>query len=67
MVMEHLPGTPLLTRDSLDSMKTDSVAPGPIDPERGIVPDRARCPGTVLSDGKETAWWRRCVHVRAEH
>jgi len=37
-VFEMLPGPPMLTRDNLDSMKTDSVMSGPIAPELGITP-----------------------------
>lgn len=37
--LEHLPGDPLMSRDNLDSMKTDNVASAPISPELGIVPD----------------------------
>lgn len=38
MVLEHLPGEPLMTRDNLDSMSVDNVAMAPIAPELGIVP-----------------------------
>lgn len=37
-LLEHLPGTPLMSRDNLDSMKVDNVASGTIDPELGIRP-----------------------------
>lgn len=33
MLLEHAPGTPLITRDNLDSMKVDNVASGPVAPE----------------------------------
>jgi uncharacterized protein YbjT (DUF2867 family) len=33
MLLEHAPGTPLMSRDNLDSMKVDNVASGPIAPE----------------------------------
>jgi NADH dehydrogenase len=36
VLLEHLPGEPLMTRDNLDSMKVDNVAAGPVDPELGI-------------------------------
>lgn len=36
MVMEHMPGRPLISRDNLDSMKIDNVASSPIDPELWI-------------------------------
>jgi uncharacterized protein YbjT (DUF2867 family) len=36
LLMEHLPGRPLMSRDNLDSMKVDNVASGPIDPELWI-------------------------------
>jgi len=36
MVLEHMPGQPLITRDNLDSMKVDNVASSPIDPELWI-------------------------------
>lgn len=35
---EVAPGEPMLTRDNLDSMKTDSVLSGPLAPELGIEP-----------------------------
>jgi len=35
-LFELLPGPPMLTRDNLDSMKTDNVMSGPIAPELGI-------------------------------
>jgi uncharacterized protein YbjT (DUF2867 family) len=38
MLMEHMPGEPLITRDNLASMKIDNVASHPIDPELGITP-----------------------------
>jgi uncharacterized protein YbjT (DUF2867 family) len=37
-LFEMLPGPPMLTRDNLDSMKTDNVMTGPIAPELGITP-----------------------------
>jgi NADH dehydrogenase len=36
MTMEMAPGVPLISRDNLDSMKTPSVASGPLAPELGI-------------------------------
>lgn len=33
MLLEHMPGGPLMSRDNLDSMKTDNVASGSIAPE----------------------------------
>jgi NADH dehydrogenase len=38
MLLEHLPGEPLMTRDNLDSMKVDNVASSPIDPELEVTP-----------------------------
>jgi uncharacterized protein YbjT (DUF2867 family) len=38
LVLEHMPGGPLMSRDNLDSMKVDNVAQGPIAPELGIKP-----------------------------
>jgi uncharacterized protein YbjT (DUF2867 family) len=38
MLMEKLPGQPLLSRDNLLSMKVDNVATGPMAPELDIVP-----------------------------
>jgi uncharacterized protein YbjT (DUF2867 family) len=35
-LFEMLPGPPMLTRDNLDSMKTDNVMSGPIAPELGV-------------------------------
>ncbi len=39
-VLEHMPGGPIMSRDNLDSMKTDNVAKGKIAPELGIEPAR---------------------------
>ncbi|VXC54228.1 NAD-dependent dehydratase [Burkholderia sp. 8Y] len=36
MTLEMAPGEPLMSRDNLDSMKTPSVASGPLAPELGI-------------------------------
>lgn len=36
MVMEHMPGETVMSRDNLDSMKVDNVASTGIDPELGI-------------------------------
>lgn len=38
LVLEHLPGRTLMSRDNLMSMKVDNVASGPLDPRLGIVP-----------------------------
>lgn len=38
MIMEHLPGDPLLTRDNLASMSVDNVASGPVDEELWLNP-----------------------------
>jgi uncharacterized protein YbjT (DUF2867 family) len=38
MALELAPGEPMMSRDNLDSMKTPSVASGPIAPELGIDP-----------------------------
>jgi uncharacterized protein YbjT (DUF2867 family) len=35
---ECLPGEPLMSRDNLDSLKTDNVATKPIDPVFGVIP-----------------------------
>lgn len=48
MMMEWLPGTPLLTRDNLDSMRIDSVSQRGIAPELGVQPTRLE---TVLANG----------------
>ncbi|NLZ10046.1 MAG: complex I NDUFA9 subunit family protein [Alcaligenaceae bacterium] len=37
-LFECLPGPPLMSRDNLDSLKTDNVLVGPLAPELGIVP-----------------------------
>ncbi len=37
-ILEHMPGTPLMSRDNFDSMAIDNVASGPIAPELGITP-----------------------------
>jgi len=34
---ECLPGEPLMSRDNLDSLKTDNVSAAPMDPQLGIV------------------------------
>lgn len=36
--LEMLPGTPLMSRDNVDSLKADNVAASPIAPELGIAP-----------------------------
>ncbi|SAK39176.1 NAD-dependent epimerase/dehydratase [Caballeronia fortuita] len=36
MTMEMAPGEPIISRDNLDSMKTPSIASGPLAPELGI-------------------------------
>jgi NADH dehydrogenase len=36
MTLEMAPGEPLMSRDNLDSMKTPSIASGPLAPELGI-------------------------------
>jgi uncharacterized protein YbjT (DUF2867 family) len=33
LLLEHAPGTPMMSRDNLDSMKVDNVASGPLAPE----------------------------------
>jgi uncharacterized protein YbjT (DUF2867 family) len=38
LLLEHAPGSPLMTRDNLDSMKIDNVAKSPIASELGIEP-----------------------------
>jgi uncharacterized protein YbjT (DUF2867 family) len=38
MLLEHMPGGPLMSRDNLDSMKTDNVATMPPHSELGITP-----------------------------
>jgi uncharacterized protein YbjT (DUF2867 family) len=38
LCLELLPGTPLMSRDNVDSLKTSNVASGPIAPELGITP-----------------------------
>jgi NADH dehydrogenase len=35
---ECLPGEPLMSRDNLDSLKTDNVATKPMDPVFGVIP-----------------------------
>ena len=37
-LLEHAPGGPLMTRDNLDSMRSDNVASGPIAAELDIQP-----------------------------
>lgn len=37
-ILEHMPGTPLMSRDNFDSMAIDNVASGPLDPALGITP-----------------------------
>jgi NADH dehydrogenase len=36
MTLEMAPGEPMMSRDNLDSMKTPSIASGPLAPELGI-------------------------------
>ncbi|MBC7413637.1 MAG: complex I NDUFA9 subunit family protein [Herminiimonas sp.] len=38
LMLEWMPGGPLMSRDNLDSMKQDNIASGPIAPELGITP-----------------------------
>ncbi|NDP60672.1 MAG: complex I NDUFA9 subunit family protein [Oxalobacteraceae bacterium] len=38
LVLEFAPGGPVMSRDNLDSMKTDNVMRGPIAPELGVTP-----------------------------
>jgi NADH dehydrogenase len=37
-IMEHLPGTPLMSRDNLDSMKIDNIASADMWPALGLIP-----------------------------
>jgi uncharacterized protein YbjT (DUF2867 family) len=64
MVMEHLPGAPLLTRDNLDSMKIDSVASGPIDPELGIVPTALEAVAPYYLTGQKPHSGVAAVHIQ---
>ena len=38
LFFEHMPGTPLISRDNLASLTVDNVSEAPIAPELGIVP-----------------------------
>ena len=66
LLMEALPGSPLLSRDNLDSMRVDSVASGtlPALPDLGIQPaalaavaPQYLAPGANVADWLDT--WRR--------
>jgi len=37
-LLEHMPGEPMMTRDNLDSMRVDNVAPASMEDELGITP-----------------------------
>jgi NADH dehydrogenase len=63
MVMEHLPGEPLLTRDNLDSMKIDSIASGPIDPQLGIIPTALEAVAPYYLAGKKPHGGVDTVHI----
>ncbi|MDB5728402.1 MAG: complex subunit family protein, partial [Noviherbaspirillum sp.] len=63
MVMEYLPGEPLLTRDNLDSMKIDNVASGPIDPELGIVPTALEAVAPYYLTGQKPHSGVEAVHI----
>jgi uncharacterized protein YbjT (DUF2867 family) len=64
MVMEHLPGEPLLTRDNLDSMTIDNVASGPIDPELGIVPTALEAVAPYYLTGQRPHSGVEAVHIQ---
>jgi NADH dehydrogenase len=64
MVMEHLPGEPLLTRDNLDSMTIDNVASGPIDPELGIVPTALEAVAPYYLTGQKPHSGVEAVHIQ---
>ncbi|ARP96283.1 complex I NDUFA9 subunit family protein [Bordetella genomosp. 13] len=53
-LMEMLPGTPLMSRDNLDSLSVDNVCPGGLAPELGVVPTalEAVAPGYLKRGGK---------------
>lgn len=67
MIMEHMPGGPLLTRDNLDSMKVDNVASGPIDPELGITPTALEAVAPYYLTGQKPHTGVEAVHPRSRH
>jgi NADH dehydrogenase len=38
LFFERMPGTPLMSRDNLDSLTVDNVSAAPMAPELGVVP-----------------------------
>jgi NADH dehydrogenase len=65
LIMEHMPGGPLLTRDNLDSMKVDNVASGPIDPELGITPTELEAVAPYYLTGQKPHTGVEVVHPRS--
>lgn len=67
LIMEHMPGGPLITRDNLDSMKVDNVATGPIDPELGITPTELEAVAPYYLTGQKPHAGVEAVHPRSRH
>jgi NADH dehydrogenase len=67
MVMEHLPGAPLMTRDNLDSMSIDNVASAPVDPELGITPTALEAVAPYYLSGQKPHSGVETVHTRSRH
>ncbi|MEN3366501.1 MAG: hypothetical protein V7606_3775 [Burkholderiales bacterium] len=64
MLLEHLPGEPLMTRDNLDSMKVDSVASAPVDPELGISLTPLEAVAPYYLTGQKPHSGVQAVHIR---
>jgi uncharacterized protein YbjT (DUF2867 family) len=64
MLLEHLPGEPLMTRDNLDSMKIDNVASGPVDPELGISLTALEAVAPYYLTGKKPHAGVEAIHTR---
>lgn len=67
LIMEHMPGGPLMTRDNLDSMKVDNVASGPIDPELGITPTALEAVAPYYLTGQKPHAGVEADHTRSRH
>jgi uncharacterized protein YbjT (DUF2867 family) len=65
LVLEHMPGGPLMTRDNLDSMKIDNVASGPIDADLEITPTALEAVAPYYLTGRKPHSGVEVVHTRS--
>lgn len=63
MLMEHMPGGPLITRDNLDSMTIDNVASGPIDQDLDITPTALEAVAPYYLTGSKPHSGVEALHV----